>query len=261
MTKTNNPKNSSKKKIINAIITVVVTIVFIIALVCLGYVCFQTIRGKETNLFGYKMYYVLTDSMSPTIEEGEMILSNLVTDTDNYLKVDKQINEGDVITFTTTLSNGTEITNTHRVIKDVYYDSSKGAYCVVTKGDNPNATADQPTPISKIQARMIRKVAGIDSIYSFLRSTAGIAVMILIPMGLMLISIIYQLVVKIKKPATDEKPKYLSDEEKERIRKEKEEEIKRQAIEEYKVLEAQKQAIKEAAIKEYLESQKPDSKE
>ena len=76
-------------------------------------------------------------------------------------------------------------------------------------------------------------------------------------MALVLISTIYQLVMKIKNPAgKEEEVITLTEEEKERIRKEKEQEIANKAVEEYIALEKRKEEIKKKAIEEYLNSNK-----
>lgn len=249
-------KKITPKKVFNVIFTTILAIVFVFALVCLGYVCIQALRGQETSLFGLKLYYVETDSMSPTIDVNEMILSKQITDLDDYKKVDSQIDVDDVVTFKQVV-NGYIINNTHRVIKDVYYDSEMKCHCIQTKGDNPSAPTDKPIPITDLRAKMVMKFSSLGDIYSFLGSTGGIATMIIIPMALVLISTIYQLVMKIKHPAGKEKEVItLTEEEKERIRKEKEQEIANKAVEEYIALEKRKEEIKKKAIEEYLNSNK-----
>ena len=243
------------KKIINVSITVVLAVAFLFALVCLCYVSIQMLKGQEVNLFGLKLYYVETDSMSPTIEKGNMILSKVIENTDDYKSVDEQINVGDIVTFKQTI-NGYVINNTHRVIKDVYFDESKNCYCIQTKGDNPHSTKDAPLPISNLRAKMVTKMASLGDVYGFLGSTAGIATMIIVPMALILIISIYQLVMKIKEPAKKEKQVVLSDEEKEKLRKEKEEEIAKKAVEDYIYAEKRKKEIAEQAVREYIERNK-----
>lgn len=226
------------KKIISGIITGILVCAFVFALVSLCYVMLETLRGKEASLFGYKMYYVESDSMAPTIQKGDMIISKTLKNTDNHKKIDTQIDVGDVVTFTQEI-NGVRINNTHRVIKDVYYDQEIGEYCIVTKGDNPSAPQDQPLPITALKAKMVAETSFVAKIYSFLGSTTGIAIVIILPMGILLVSTIVQLVQKIRKPvesesiAVEDKPST-------------EEELKRKAIEEY---------IKKQAIEEYLRNQ------
>ena len=229
-------KKVSAKKIIGAITTTLLVVAFIFALVSLASVMFQTLRGGEATLFGYKMYHVESDSMYPTLEKGDMIISKGIKNTSDHDKVDKQVNVGDVVTFTQQVK-GVVINNTHRVIKDVYFDEEVGEYCIVTKGDNPSAPTDAPLPITSLKAKMVKKTTALADIYEFLGSVSGIAIVIILPMGLLLVSTIFQLVQKIRKPA--EEPKQ---EQKSPILS-REEEIKRKAVEDF---------IKQQAVEEYL---------
>ena len=229
-------KKVSAKKIIGAITTTLLVVAFIFALVSLASVMFQTLRGGEATLFGYKMYHVESDSMYPTLEKGDMLISKSIKNTSDHDKVDKQVNVGDVVTFTQQVK-GVVINNTHRVIKDVYFDEEVGEYCIVTKGDNPSAPTDAPLPITSLKAKMVKKTTALADIYEFLGSVSGIAIVIILPMGLLLVSTIFQLVQKIRKPA--EEPKQ---EQKSPILS-REEEIKRKAVEEF---------IKQQAVEEYL---------
>ena len=179
------------KKVIGMVTTGLLVLAFILALVSLASVMFQTLRGGEATLFGYKMYYVESDSMSPTLEKGDMIISKTIKNTDDHAKVDKQIDVGDVVTFRFEVK-GVVINNTHRVIKDVYFDEEIGEYCVVTKGDNPSAPTDAPLPITSLKAKMVKKTTALADVYDFLGSTSGIAIVIVLPMGLLLASTIFQ---------------------------------------------------------------------
>ena len=232
-------KKVTAKKVIGAITTTLLVVAFIFALVSLASVMFQTLRGGEATLFGYKMYHVESDSMYPTLEKGDMIISKSIKNTSDHNKVDKQVDVGDVVTFSQQVK-GVVINNTHRVVKDVYFDEEIGEYCIVTKGDNPSAPTDAPLPITSLKAKMVKKTTALADIYDFLGSVSGIAIVIILPMGLLLVSTIFQLVQKIRKPAEDVQespnPTNLS----------REEEIKRKAVEEF---------IKQKAIQEYLESQ------
>lgn len=233
------------KKIIGGVTTALLICAFLLALVCLCTVLFQTLRTGEASLFGYKMYHVESDSMYPTIEKGDMIISKALKSTDNHEKIDKQVNVGDIVTFTQEIK-GIRVNNTHRVVKDVYYDEEIGAYCIVTKGDNPSAPEDAPLPIAKLKAKMVKKTVFLENIYSFLGSTGGIAVVIILPMGLLLASTIFQLVQKIRKPAE------ASSSEPQKTQSQIEEEIKRKAVEEF---------IKEQALAEYLREQNEEEKQ
>lgn len=73
--------NQSKaKKIYNAVSTVIVALIFVFMIVVVAVMLVQKNNGGETELFGYRMYDVLTDSMSGTIEPGDVIMCKSVED-------------------------------------------------------------------------------------------------------------------------------------------------------------------------------------
>ncbi|MCR4661745.1 MAG: signal peptidase I [Clostridia bacterium] len=247
-------KNEEKKtikqrpkalKIFSYVISGLLLAAFIFVLVCFVYVIIQTTRGNQATLFGYRLYYVLTDSMEPTLNEKDMIISKSITDTNDYAKVDAQIDVGDIVTFKMIL-DGKVVQNTHRVVEDVYFDAEKGTYCIKTKGDKQGATIDEPVPIINLEAKMVRKASIVSKLYNFLSTTAGISTLIIIPLALVFISLIYQLVIKIK--GYKETPKETEDSNDNKIltKEEKEQRIRE---------------LTEQAIKEYLENQNKDKKE
>ena len=178
--------------------------------------------------------------MTPTIEKGEMIISKEITDKNDYKKVDEQINVGDIVTYKMLL-DGKVVQNTHRVIEDVHFDLSLGTYVITTKGDKAGSIADSPIPINNLESIMIKKSTIISSLYNFLRTTAGIATLIILPLALVFISLIYQLIVKIKGY-------------KEPIKKEEEIKVLTKEEREEKI-----RKLTEEAITEYLQNQNKDN--
>lgn len=72
-------KNISKaKKIYNVVSTVVVALIFVFLVALVALMLVQKKNGGETEIFGYYVFDVLTDSMSGTIEKGEVIVSKKV---------------------------------------------------------------------------------------------------------------------------------------------------------------------------------------
>lgn len=248
---TGNKKTKGAKRAISITVTVILAATFIFALVCFGIVVVGAMRGETANLFGYRIFYVLTDSMSPTIEPGETILSKEIKNPSEADSADKQIDVGDVITFSI-VRNGQSAVNTHRVIKDVYFDEEFDCYCVVTKGDNPSATTDAPVPIKDVQAKMVCKIPALADVYRFFSSGSGIACIMLVPMGMMLLSLIYQIILKARKPAGKNDEPETDAEEREKAEKE----IAENAVKEYIETEKAKRALAEQAVRDYIENQK-----
>ena len=110
--------NSSFKKVWSIISTVIVALVVLLAIFLVG-----------SRLFGYYVFNVLTGSMSPEYNPGDLIYVKEVPAT--------SVKVGDPITF---VLNEQLVVATHRVV-EIDYENQ----CFVTKGD-ANGQAD-PAPV------------------------------------------------------------------------------------------------------------------
>lgn len=90
---------------------------------------FSFSTSEDKALFGYRYYTVLTGSMSPTYNVGDMIFVQL--------KESKDINVGDVITFNP--SQDSDAYLTHRVTEKIENYEGSGVTCFRTQGDANNA--------------------------------------------------------------------------------------------------------------------------
>lgn len=95
------------------------------AAILVGAILFSFSTSPDKALFGYRYYTILTPSMSPTYNVGDMIFVQL--------KGPEDINVGDVITFNP--SQDSDAYLTHRVTeKHVDYQGT-GVTCFRTRGD------------------------------------------------------------------------------------------------------------------------------
>ncbi len=223
------------KKIINRVVTATLAVIFVIVLILLVTVFVQLGRHETPTLFGYRFFYVVTDSMTPYISPGDVIVGKKVTDT-------TVLTEGTVVTYTATSGAMAGNLITHRIVKGVYYDENLSSYAIVTRGDKAGATDDAPVKISDVNSVMIRKSAVISWILKAFRSGAGFALLLVLPLTFLLVCLIIRLVAVIKSPAekteaADEN--CLTTEEKIAI-------IKKRAVEEY---------IRNEAIEEYRKNE------
>jgi signal peptidase len=224
---------SKASKVINGIFSTIILAVFILALAAMIYLLVQFVGGKSPSLFGYRFYFVLTDSMDPTLKPTDMILSKVVKDNTDIDYVKEIISEGDIVTYQGKV-NQNDAPITHRVIlqdgKDdiFFYDENKESWMLITKGDN-NIVADQPIPITSLNAVMVSKAGFVSAIYNFISNKSGGFLLLLIPIILVLIPFIIRLVVIIKSPPDEEEKDKITDDEKKLI----EEEIARKAVQDY----------------------------
>lgn len=122
-----------------------------------------------------KPLIVLTDSMEPTIKSGDLILIKVIDFDD--------VEEGDIISFFESAKERTT-TVTHRV-KTIIYDDNGNKVEFITKGDANNiedgdrVTKDMLIGVYKSRIPLLGDIA------IFLKSTPGLIVAILVPLGLL----------------------------------------------------------------------------
>ena len=95
------------------------------AAILVGALLFSFSTSPDKALFGYRYYTILTPSMSPTYNVGDMIFVQL--------KGPEDINEGDVITFNP--SQDSDAYLTHRVTEKIVDYQGTGVTCFRTRGD------------------------------------------------------------------------------------------------------------------------------
>ncbi len=218
------------KKIINIAVNVVCGIILIFVLI-LAISMIQSKRknyGNYTEIFGKAYLAVQSNSMSEDAETGEVGSDNfskgdLITVTiikDDSAK--KSLKVGDVITFRTTeIVAGKWVLNTHR-IQSIQTDD-KGKVIYVTHGDN-----NPENMVETVESNLvIGKLAGIKpgggKIVTFMGSSAGFFVFVVLPTFIIVAYAAINLVVVImreKKAQAAAGGDKISEDERERIRQE-----------------------------------------
>ncbi len=218
-----------KGKSILGVISDVLLVILIVVAIAITVMTF-TSKSSETgigNILGYIPFSVQTDSMSPTISQGDLIIAKEVEDPEAELKI------GDVITFYTLMQDGVGNTvkgfNTHRIL-DVVYDSNGEIFSYVTKGDGMQTEDNQEVFPDDVVAKQIGAtvdeggnyvkgftISGFGNALDFLRSQVGFMICVIIPLALFFIWQVYKLIAMFMA----EKAGRIS------------EDVKRQAIEEY----------------------------
>lgn len=124
----------------------------IVYLFCVGIVIasflFASSKTPNKSLFGYRYYTVITPSMTPAYNVGDMV----------FVKIEKAdgINVGDVITFNP--SSGSDAYLTHRVTQKLTDYQGTGITCFRTKGDANDSEdsflVDENRVIGKVKLRV-----------------------------------------------------------------------------------------------------------
>jgi len=166
------------KKIIRVIIATI--IILIVALNVYNFINLKILNKDLSTIFGYSTLEVVSGSMKPTIEVGELIVID--TNEKNYKK-------DDIVTFYDI--NGSFVT--HRIVS---IDDDK----MITKGDN-NDSKDDATDVDKIVGKYVCKIPFLGAILTVLQKP-------IILMLILIIGILYSYLVsteetkekKIRKP-------------------------------------------------------------
>ncbi len=245
----------SKGEKIKKIVSIVLNVLFYFFLALLFIWSIANIKGAKSadgddripNVFGYGYSQVLTGSMSPEFEQGEIIISKIA----NKNRIEK-LQVGDIITFrdiylSRTLAdlgvkNSTNLTlNTHRIVAiEIDADGDKVYYCQgdYLKGtgnywdasksieDNYAALSNyvQKVTADDIKAMYVKNMGnGLTKVISFLKTGVGFTLLIVLPTSILLVFEAVVLVINIiklnkeKMQAQMEANKEITEEEKQKL--------------------------------------------
>jgi len=148
------------RKVINVICTIV-----LIALIAIVVLLFAArLSGKAPSLFGYHVFRVASDSMTPTLQVGDVILVHEVQP--------EEIQEGDIVSFKGSESQFNGAVITHRVVAKP--QKSGDVYFYQTQGDKEGASLDPPITYSQLEGKYVRTLPLLSKLYSFFLSPYGI---------------------------------------------------------------------------------------
>ena len=243
-------------KTLKRIGTIVISVILWAIILLAALYAFTTMATKDdqsvSRILGYTPMTVESDSMKPTFCKGDLIFIK---------KCDtSKLKEGDIITFHTIIDNQYAL-NTHRIQK---IDEVNGVRSYTTIGDNNNGVADQHViSDGDIVGKYVGHISNLGKVMSFLSSSMGFLIVIVLPMLLFFIYQVYNLImisIRLKKAIAVENAEELAKEglnkaDVEQAAKDKDE--AQAALEEAKRLREEAEAIRAKAEKE-LEKAKQD---
>lgn len=171
MAKSNTSKSNKILTIIGIILCVILIPILIINLTLI--VKSYTNKDAVPSIGGTFPLIVLTDSMYPAIESGDLIICHTIDAED--VKVD------DVISFFDPAGNGTSIV-THRVIEIV---EDGGEVSFRTRGDNNNTEDKSLVPADKLVGVYKSRIPNAGHVAMFMQSTTGLIVCVVLPIILL----------------------------------------------------------------------------
>ena len=223
-------KSKSKAAKIGGVVVNVLLWVFVVFSVVVTIFVFSAQKDADgvPSLFGNSYISIVSDSMAPSIRTGDMIVVKKVSG----MPEAAQCKEGDVITFYSSqdINGDGKVGNdieTHQIIK---VREANGFVYYTTMGTNEEYSHGIADPeilsSSVIGIYTGTKISGLGSVISFLGSSTGFLVCIVIPLAIFFLYELIRFVVmfiKVKGPKEAKAGITAADEE----------EIKRKAIEEY----------------------------
>lgn len=243
-------------KTLKRIGTIVISVILWAIILLAALYAFTTMATKDdqsvSRILGYTPMTVESDSMKPTFCKGDLIFIK---------KCDtSKLKEGDIITFHTIIDNQ-YVLNTHRIQK---IDEVNGVRSYTTIGDNNNGVADQHViSDGDIVGKYVGHISNLGKVMSYLSSSMGFLIVIVLPMLLFFIYQVYNLImisIRLKKAIAVENAEELAKAglnkaDVEQAAKDKDE--AQAALEEAKRLREEAEAIRAKAEKE-LEKAKQD---
>ncbi len=206
------------KKVVGGIFSAILLVILVFCVV----VVVQVKSSKKPFLFGYATFFVVSGSMEPTINKGEVILVERVTSAD-------QLHKGDIITFNGKGGSLEGKVVTHRIISDGVVNGK-----ITTCGDANHGISDEPIPLTNVIGKYVKTSAALTTVYAVFTSKYGFLFIVFIPLLILLIVQIVNFRRACRMDKDGKMPEEKTAEEiKEQAVKEREDEIKRKAVEEY----------------------------
>lgn len=138
----------------------------------------STFDRADRNLFGYKAFIVLSDSMSKTdFSAGDLALVKQVDPT--------SLQEGDIISYTSENEENYGETVTHKIRKKTVGENGDPGF--VTYGTTTDTDDEKPVFYYQILGKYQARVPKVGTFFQFLRTTPGYIVCILVPFLLLIV--------------------------------------------------------------------------
>lgn len=166
----NEEKTSLRHKILSAIGAILCVILIPVLAINLTLIIKSYTNADQVpSVGGWLPLIVLTDSMYPEIQSGDLIIC--------HTEEAEHIEEGDVIAFFDPAGNGTSIV-THRVTEVTTED---GELAFRTKGDANNVEDAKLVPADKLVAVYKNRIPNMGNVAMFMQTTQGLILCVVCP--------------------------------------------------------------------------------
>lgn len=168
-------------KVLNVIRNIVTWLVVILAVCMMIFtiVSVTTFNRSDRNLFGYKAFIVLSDSMSRTdFDAGDLVLVK---------EVDcSTLKEGDIIAYTSQNTFNYGETVTHKIRKLV--TDANGEPGFITYGTTTDTDDETIVTYPFVLGKYQKTIPNVGKFFQFLKTTPGYIVCILVPFLILILS-------------------------------------------------------------------------
>lgn len=175
----NEVKNKlSLKEIFKLISTIISWTVFVLLLICAAFLLYYFIATKVYVAKGtgyepkFSLYTIVSPSMVPNINVYDVVI-------DVKLEKPEDVKINDVITFNSSIPGVEGGTITHRVI--AISKDKEGNYYYKTKGDNNLVDDGVDVSFNSIVGKVALRIPGLGKVQSFMASSMGWLMFILVP--------------------------------------------------------------------------------
>lgn len=168
------------KKALNIVKNILVWIIVVFAVLMMVFtvVSVNTFDRSDRNLFGYKAFIVLSDSMKATdFDAGDLVLVKEVDPS--------TLKEGDIISYTSQNSSNFGETVTHK-IRMITTDQN-GQPGFITYGTTTNTDDETVVTYDYVLGKYQTRLKGVGSFFQFLKTTPGYICCIFVPFALLIL--------------------------------------------------------------------------
>lgn len=167
------PKGAWKQTLLTIVGSVLCVLLAPILVINLTLIAKSYLSSSEVpSISGIFPMIVLTDSMQPEINGGDLIIGHTIDAAD--------VKVGDVISFFDPAGNGTSVV-THRVTQVL---DEGGELSFRTRGDNNNAEDQFAVPADRLIGIYQRRIPGAGHLAMFMQTTAGFVICVIVPLVL-----------------------------------------------------------------------------
>ncbi len=165
------------RHVVFSILAIIVCIILIpILVINLTMIIKSYTNSDEVPSFaGYLPMFVMTDSMYPEIESGDLIICHTIDA--------QELEQGDIIAFFDPASTSNAVVS-HRIVN---ITSEDGILYFETKGDNNSISDSELVPEDNIVGKCIYVIPRAGNIAMFMQTTQGLIICIVCPLVILIL--------------------------------------------------------------------------